>query len=226
MFALIESCPGQRAGFGWSGKLASLVIHSVLISAALVLTHGVVTGSPYRPPIIDIGPPAPIRPVAPTAPTTGGTPPAPSIALPIPLVPPTIIAPDLPAPLVGALTPPGTGDTLVIGTHTGGNPVLLAPDAPRDVHVVDGLPVLLSHPPIRYPDAMRQAGLEGRVLVETVLDSLGRAEPGATRVSLSASEPFDREAVAVVLGSRYRAARMGGHAVRVRVVVPVNFTIR
>jgi protein TonB len=225
MFALIESCPERRSGFGWSGKLASLAIHAVLISAALALTHGVVTGTPYRAQVIDLAPPAPSRPVAPTA-STGGTPPAPSIAVAIPVVSPTVIAPDIPAPSTGTLIPPGTGDTLVIGAHAGGNPVLLAPDAPRDVHVVDELPVLVSHPPIRYPDAMRQAGIEGRVLVETVLDSLGRAEPGATRVSQSASEPFDREAVAVVLGSRYRAARMGGHAVRVRVVVPVNFTIR
>jgi TonB family protein len=227
MFALIESCPGPRAGSGWSGRLTSFGIHVLVVSAALAATR---RGPPASVERLDshtiyVTLPAP-EPGA-LAPAVAGLVPPP---LSIPRVIPPVIPPiDLPGdvPPVNIGVPGSPSDTITLIRGTGS--ALVAPGAsetPRDVRGVDEPPVLLSHPVIRYPEAMRQAGIEGRVLVETVLDSLGRAEPTATHVSLSASEPFDREAMAVVLASRYRAARVNGRAVRVRVVVPVNFSIR
>jgi protein TonB len=91
---------------------------------------------------------------------------------------------------------------------------------------VEEQPVMLAHPTLRYPEVLRLAGIEGRVLVEAVLDTLGRAEPGSLRVTDSPNPLFDREALTVVAGSRYRPGRVGGQAVRVRIQVPVAFTIR
>jgi len=85
---------------------------------------------------------------------------------------------------------------------------------------------MLAHPAINYPEVLRQAGIEGRVLVEAVLDTLGRAEPSSLRVTASPHQLFDREALAVVAGSRFRPGRADGHAVRVRIQVPVTFSIR
>ena len=225
MFALIES--DHRPAFGWPGKLTSLALHGGLVLAAAALTR--------------------VTPVAPahrsdtslvwvTSPQSRPSAPAPS---PASLVPPGVtlprVIPPIVAPVVtpGEIPPPGslavTGlsfDTLAT-VRPGGTPgTTLSPETVRDVRVVDEAPVLVSHPPVRYPEALRLAGIEGRVMVETVLDTLGRAEPSATRVTQSAAVPFDREAMAVVLASRYQPARVNGRAVRVRIAVPVNFQIR
>ena len=97
----------------------------------------------------------------------------------------------------------------------------LAPRAPRREP-----PGLLGHPTPRYPGRLRQAGIEGRVLVEVVLDTLGRAEPATLRIASPAHPLFDAEASSAVLASRYRPARRGGRPVRLRILVPVTFALR
>src|SRR5213083_2065240 len=42
---------------------------------------------------------------------------------------------------------------------------------------VDERPEIVSAPPLEYPPALRHAGLQGRVTVQAVIDTLGRAEP-------------------------------------------------
>ncbi|MBI1723115.1 MAG: TonB family protein [Gemmatimonadetes bacterium] len=103
---------------------------------------------------------------------------------------------------------------------------LLAPAAPIDAHLAEEPALLLSHPQPRYPERLRQARVEGRVVVEVVLDTLGRPDPASLRVVTSAHPLFDAEASAVVLASRYRPARMGGRPVRVRILVPVGFSLQ
>lgn len=228
MFALIESCPEQRPGFGWTGKVISLGIHAFVISAALAFTQNVHanddTPSPPTPMIWDVAPRAvkaspPAAPDNPAAPVTrvARLPIVAPVAVPVDLPPPVPASNYLPAgnPPINPVTPGGTAGALLIGSGE-----------PRDVHLVDQLPELVGHPELRYPEALRRAGIEGRVMVETVLDTLGRAEVVATRVVTGVHQMFDDEAVRVVLGSRYQPARVDGRAVRVRVQVPVTFTIR
>ena len=95
-----------------------------------------------------------------------------------------------------------------------------------DVRSVEEAPVLLSHPAPGYPELMRRAGVEGRVLLEAVLDTMGRVERGSLRVLASTHALFVPDAAALVLGSRYRPARFGGRPVRVRIQVPVSFALR
>ncbi len=92
--------------------------------------------------------------------------------------------------------------------------------------VVDEKPEIISSPPLHYPDILRQAGLEGAVMVEAIIDTLGRAEPGSVRIIQSASPGFDASAKDVILKSLYRPGRVAGQVVRVLVNVPVNFSIR
>lgn len=225
MFALIES--DHRPGFGWSGKLTSLGAHAVLILAAAMLSRAPAV-APQRPIAqVDVfNPPAP--PSVDPPPATASIAPAPG-AFPrvIPaIVPPVDIPTELPPP--GAAVLPNGWDSVthVAIAPSGNGTLLLSPDQPRDVRVVDEPPLLVSHPAIRYPETLRQAGIEGRVIVETVLDTLGRAESSLTRVTTSAAEPFNQEAIAVVLASHYRPARVAGRAVRVRIAVPVSFSLR
>ncbi len=80
---------------------------------------------------------------------------------------------------------------------------------------------------LRYPDVLRQAGIEGRIMIEFVIDTLGRAERGSLRIiSNGGQQLFEAPARDAVLNScRYRPGRIQGRAVRVRVQQPVNFTI-
>lgn len=78
----------------------------------------------------------------------------------------------------------------------------------------------------RYPEILRQAGIEGRVLIEFVIDTLGRAERSSIRVINSQHQLFEGPAREAVLSCRFRPGRIQNRAVRVRVQQPVNFTIQ
>lgn len=84
---------------------------------------------------------------------------------------------------------------------------------------------LVSAPPLEYPPALRQAGLQGRVTVQAVIDTLGRAEPASLKVIARPNTAFDQSARAYVLHAVFRPGRVKGRAVRVLVKVPVDYRI-
>lgn len=92
--------------------------------------------------------------------------------------------------------------------------------------VVDEKPSLVSPPQLDYPDLLRQAGIEGTVLIEVIIDTTGHAEPASLRVAQSSNRAFEMSARDAVLKSLYRPGRVRGQAVRVLVQVPINFNIR
>ena len=87
------------------------------------------------------------------------------------------------------------------------------------------LPLLLAGPTPRYPEALRRAGIAGRVIVETVVDTLGRAEPGSMVVVAAPHPGFVAPARDYVLRALFRPARVHGRAVRVLVRVPIDSAI-
>jgi protein TonB len=91
---------------------------------------------------------------------------------------------------------------------------------------VDEKPERLFTPPLDYPDLLRQAGIEGTVIVEVIIDTTGNAEPGSLRIIQSTNKAFEMSARDAVLKSRYRPGRVRGQAVRVLVQVPITFNIR
>ncbi len=78
---------------------------------------------------------------------------------------------------------------------------------------------------LNYPAVLQQAGVEGRVLLEFVIDTLGRAERATIRVVSSTHQLFEAPARSMVVTCRYRAGKISGRSVRVRVQQPINFTI-
>jgi len=71
-----------------------------------------------------------------------------------------------------------------------------------------------------------QAGIQGRVVLAAVVDTLGRIEPRSFTV-VSATHPgFVAPAQQALAASVFRPARMRGRAVRVRVHVPIDFRLR
>jgi len=92
--------------------------------------------------------------------------------------------------------------------------------------VVEERPEVLSGPALNYPDLLRQAGVQGRVLVQAIIDTSGRAEPPSVKVIQSPNPGFDQSAKNYVLRALFRPARVHGRAVRVLLNLPIDFKIK
>lgn len=91
--------------------------------------------------------------------------------------------------------------------------------------VVEERPELLSGPQPVYPDLLRQAGVQGRVIIQAIIDTTGRAEPPSVKVIQSPNPGFDQPARQAVLRALFRPARVHGRPVRVLVNIPYDFKI-
>jgi len=98
-------------------------------------------------------------------------------------------------------------------------------DQPYLESVVEERPELISHPPVHYPEILKQAGIEGHVVVEAIIDTTGHAEHGSIRILSSTNPLFEQPSKEVVAASVYRPGKISGRSVRVRVQVPLNFTV-
>jgi protein TonB len=79
--------------------------------------------------------------------------------------------------------------------------------------------------PPAYPEALRSAGIEGKVLVEFVVDERGQPMVGSIRVVQSDNDLF-ADAVRVALGRlRFTPAEVGGKRVSQLVQMPFVFTL-
>lgn len=221
MFRLVSQ--DQRPPRAWSGGAVSLCAHVLAaaaairaaapapasgdtpIAAALVTWPGPAPRSSVRPSHAD-----PVLQAPSLAPLTG-----------IPGVAPPAIEGLSPVPRTG-----GSPSGVELPGAVSGGPVWPGdPDAPWNVDLVDERPALLAGPEPGYPEALRRAGIEGRVVVEAVLDTLGRPEPRSVAVVASTQREFAAAARAYLLGARFRPARVHGRPVRVLVSVPIDFRI-
>ncbi len=98
-------------------------------------------------------------------------------------------------------------------------------NAPLPAGVVDEPPRALSSPRLRFPEALRAAGIQGFVVVGFVVDTTGRAEPGSISIVVSTNPGFDASAKEVIRKSRYRPGRMQGKPVRTLATQRVDFNI-
>jgi len=73
---------------------------------------------------------------------------------------------------------------------------------------------VVSQPAAHYPAALQSVGLEGKVLLEFVVDTTGRVRPNAMKVVESTYPAFEAEARRVLAGSIFRPARLSGIPVR------------
>jgi protein TonB len=198
---------------GVRGGALAFCVHAGILALGL---HTVRTARQTRVPEIVTLPP--VAPMAPRSPTVDGGPAIPTPG-PItePLPPITIpVTPGLPGVVLTEPTPTlptGSGGPVgdSLGVYTPG--------------VVDQLPELLSAPPPQYPELLRQAHIQGVVVVQGVVDTLGRMERGNLRVLFSPHPALSTAAEASIAAAIFRPGRVWGRAVRVLVQVPVQFTI-
>ncbi len=144
---------------------------------------------------------------------------------------PTTIPVDIPPPTANTsfnaadFSGVGVEGGIARGVEGGTGPVIT--DQPYLEAVVEERPETVAGSCIQpsYPAILQQAGVEGRVLVEAVIDTMGRAERGSIRFVSSSHQLFEAPARATVQSCRFRPGRISGRAVRVRVQIPINFTI-
>jgi len=204
---------------------ASLCTHVALIGCAVLLSGRATQMDTTR--IIPVDQPVWTNPSSGATARPVHTPGSPRIVRPLvpALVVPAVPTSDIPPSPVAPTVDPALYPAAVRLPVSEPDPAP-SPSAPVSVSVVEEIPVLLRFPPPRYPDILRQAGVEGRVMLELVLDTLGHVEPGSVQVVSSTHRLFDAAATQAALGSTYSPGRVAGRAVRVRIQVPVVFALR
>ena len=91
--------------------------------------------------------------------------------------------------------------------------------------LVEQRPALLTAPHPYYPNPLRQAGIQGRVVLRAIVDTTGRAEPNSIEVVSSPNLGFDAAARDWVRQARFRPARSDGQAVRAHVTIPLQYSL-
>lgn len=77
----------------------------------------------------------------------------------------------------------------------------------------------------RYPDILRQAGVEGEVLAQFVVDTTGKAEMNSYKVLKTTHELFGNAVKNALSGMKFIPAEVGGRKVRQLVQQPFTFAI-
>ncbi|HWO88735.1 MAG TPA: energy transducer TonB [Gemmatimonadales bacterium] len=101
------------------------------------------------------------------------------------------------------------------------------PDAPMVEGAVEQRPIPVPgscQAPV-YPATLRAARMEGRVILQFVVDTLGRIEANSVRALSSSHTYFEEAARRALLTCRYQPALFNGRPVRVLVQLPFNFQL-
>ena len=223
---LLESRP--RGSRSTAGAIASVTTHTALIAAAVFATaqarvQPIATAETVRPVYFPPSAPQVHTPrstlATPTLPVDGhrmifiGT--HIDIAIP-PIDISTVVSKrdDFGSASTGALRPGGVETP----GPTNGSP-FRADQVDKQVGLIPGV-----RPPA-YPEVLRSAGIEGKVLVEFVVDERGQPVQASIRVVQSDNDLFS-EAVRIALGRlRFTPAEVGGKKVSQLVQMPFVFTL-
>ncbi len=76
---------------------------------------------------------------------------------------------------------------------------------------------------IRYPEMARKAGVEGRVILQFIVDENGNVTEPAVVRGIGAG--CDREALRVVRQAKFKPGRQRGKAVKVKMSLPITFKL-
>jgi TonB family protein len=78
----------------------------------------------------------------------------------------------------------------------------------------------------RYPESLRLAAIDGRVLVQFNVDTLGAVDPASVRILSSTHELFSNAVRDALRGFRFRPAEVDGRRVVALAEMPFEFSIR
>jgi protein TonB len=209
-----------------AGMALSVGAHSVLIGAALYATaqarpQTFKSTEMVRPIYF---PPAMSAAHSQMPATSGGR--APVFRFVTPIIEISVPTVEIPAILgrpgdfpAGGIHGPAVDGALNGNSERGDNAPFLAAQVERQVSLAPG-----SKPP-RYPETLRAAGIEGRVVASFVVSDLGVVEEASIRI-LSSDNSLFNDAVKTALGRmRFVPAEIGGKKVRQLVQMPFVFTL-
>jgi len=225
MFAtLVES----RAARGRSGtaSVVSVVAHTLGIAGALIATHRAATASltGVVEPVIYTAP-APEPP--PAATTRAARPVLPRgfrlLLAPI-SIPDVLPAIDLAVPLTNADYFTGRG--MPGGHPNGAAPADTGGRALRSDEVEKLATLVPGTATPAYPDVLRAVRIEGDVVIEFVVDTLGRAELAGLQVVSSTNPRFTESVLRAMTTARFLPAEAGGARVRQLVRLPFAFSLK
>jgi periplasmic protein TonB len=241
---LMASSPERRpwSMSGWGGISAGL--HTALLLGVLWITSRptelesvaeerltyIVFPEEVPPPVDAPVEPPPTPPEAPTAPVQPASPePAAGFQelelpreIPVKISPPSTFR-------VRAIDYTGVG--AVGGTGEGYVPPADTVAAPLPLAVVDRLPQLKNVGELAnriralYPPIYRAAGIQGRAVVQLVVDTDGRVEADGMSVISATAPDFGPASLELARLVRFEPARRNGRPVRVWVQLPVDWKI-
>jgi protein TonB len=228
---LLESSHVARRSRGVAAT--SVVAHVVLLGLAIRATAAAADrfAEPSPEHAVFFTPPPPAPPPVEARPSTSSGGPATGPAMPTMPAPeiPDVASTELPS-VDTPLADPSRGALDALRDAAGGLPTgagtpLASPDGVFSEMTVERAVVAIPGAVPRYPDALRGAGLEGRVVARFVVDTAGRVEAGSVQI-VSAAHPAFAEAVRRTLPAlRFRAAEAGGRRVRQLVDMPFDFVL-
>lgn len=233
---LIESefRPQRRVG----GAALSVAIHTGIITAAILAGASVAPARPTPPPVVHVTfvpraiPPHTPRALRRAMPLEGPMFPAPAIPrwrvqLPDPslaTVPSIDVSPATPTPTAFD-GPSSAGLRSVLGDPLGGDGTGdgSGPSAPWTGNEL--LMHIARRVTPRYPERLRQAGVDGRVLVRFTVDTTGRIDPRSIEVLESTNELFTQAVRAALGGFRFTPSMWRGRRVRAAAEMPFQFVL-
>ena len=216
--------------------LASIGAHAALIAGAVSVAlpdTGIARVAHVRSPRVEWVPINHAEPRVDRLPRTAATPIRTSPDVLQRLVAPEVLPLGLPALDLDARALPS--EALLLGhgvTDEGGaapswGTTGLTAGAVSDERTVDRAPRLLGDAPKpRYPDTLRGAGITGRVVLQFVVDTSGRAEAAGVEVIEAPRREFSDAVRAALPRFRFSPGEVGGRAVRTRVQLPFDFALR
>lgn len=88
---------------------------------------------------------------------------------------------------------------------------------------VDEKPVPVKTPPPRYPETLKRDGVSGICAVSIIIDEEGNVVKGT--VAKSTNPEFEKPALDAVERWKFKPAKKDGNAVKVKVTVPLRFSV-
>lgn len=231
---LIESKAKKSRSTGQA--VMSVVVHVLLLFGAAQAAAGVAEDLSKRPKdtaMIFLKPPPP-----PPPPKVEEAPPPDVVVSRNPppqgfqnIVPPDIIPKEIPPvdlnqkPFNAAdFTGKGVEGGIASGVVGGTGPVELKGEVFLDSELDDPVQTV-SQGVLRYPPVMQSAGIEGRVEVQYVVDTLGRVETSSIKILKSTHKAFEEPAREAILKNVFKPARFKGSAVRQLVQQALSFSL-
>jgi protein TonB len=232
---LLESKPKKEKRGG--GTVTSIVVHSILVGLAVYATaNAAIKNEKPRQEKIDFvetpkdePPPPKEEPPPPPPPDVVVAPPPPkgfqvlTAPVEIPDVIPDI---DLSKKVTDEADFSGKGVAGGVAKGVEGGKAVVQSDQPYFEFQVEK-PVVQAPGSIspRYPDMLRQAGVEGEVLAQFVVDTTGKAEAGSLKILKSSHDMFVQSVKNALPNMKFIPAEVGGRKVKQLVQQPFTFSI-